>query len=190
MNSESYERPNFGYQLRNPYLASADEAGGDTFNSWVRSPDDNGYNSGYDFGYQPTPSFTGGTDGMSLGLEQDGGQPGMAMQQPEMAMQQPGMEEMAMQQPPAQSMEGDELVQEVTQALQQGADPQAVMEELVQLGISQEEASQLIGSIMQQMQGQGQQMQMAQYGNMEQVYDVDDNVMEKLIAAGAGIEII
>jgi len=119
-----------------------------------------------------------------------GGQPEMAMQQPEMAMQQPGMEEMAMQQPAAQSMQGDELVQEVTKVLQQGADPQAVMEELVQLGISQEEASQLIGSIMQQLQGQGQQMQMAQYGNMEQVYDVDDNVMEKLIAAGAGIEII
>jgi hypothetical protein len=119
-----------------------------------------------------------------------GGQPEMAMQQPEMAMQQPGMEEMAMQQPPAQSMQGDELVQEVTKVLQQGADPQTVMEELVQLGVSEEEASQLINSIMQQLQGQGQQMQMARYGNMEQVYDVDDNVMEKLIAAGAGIEII
>lgn len=46
----------------------------------------------------------------------------------------------------------EEMVMQVAQALQQGADPQEVLQQLIQAGIPEEQAIQLIEGIMQQMQ--------------------------------------
>ena len=70
----------------------------------------------------------------TLVQEQTGGQPG----QPGQA-QQGGQEE--------------QLLQQVMQALQQGAKPQEVLQQLVKMGLPEEQAAQLIQGIMQQMQG-------------------------------------
>ncbi len=51
----------------------------------------------------------------------------------------------------------EQMIQQVAQALSQGADPQEVLQQLVQMGMPQEEATQLIQGIMQQMQGAQQQ---------------------------------
>lgn len=47
----------------------------------------------------------------------------------------------------------EQLLQQVMQALQQGAKPQEVLQQLVKMGLPEEQAAQLIQGIMQQMQG-------------------------------------
>jgi hypothetical protein len=68
---------------------------------------------------------------------------------------QPGMEE-------EQGMEGagqeQQMMQEVAQMLQQGADPQQVIQQLVQMGVPQDQAVQMVQAIMQQMQGSTPQL--------------------------------
>jgi hypothetical protein len=49
--------------------------------------------------------------------------------------------------------EGDEVIQQIAQALQKGAKPEKILEELVKMGVSQEEAAQVIQAVMKQMQG-------------------------------------
>lgn len=67
-------------------------------------------------------------------------------------MQQGG--EMAQEQPvpQEQSSQQDQIIQFVAQSLQQGADPQQILEQLVNSGIPQDQATQLIEGIMQQLQ--------------------------------------
>jgi transcriptional regulator CtsR len=68
---------------------------------------------------------------------------------------QPGTEE-------EQGMEGagqeQQMMQEVAQMLQQGADPQQVIQQLVQMGVPQDQAVQMVQAIMQQMQGSTPQL--------------------------------
>ena len=106
-------------------------------------------------------------------------------------MQQPSPEEMAMMQqgqPAPEQGDGDQMaqiVQQVGQALQQGAQPEevigqllqkqvppeAIAQILVQAGIPQEEVEQLLSSVMQQMQGSQEEVPMAQYGRNMNGYD-------------------
>nr|DAJ54827.1 MAG TPA: YkuD-like protein [Caudoviricetes sp.] len=88
------------------------------------------------------------------GHYQDGGiQPGMEEQ---MEGQMSNPQEEGMEQQGGGQME--QIMQEVAQAIQQGADPQQIVQQLVQMGIPQEQAIQLVQTVMQQMQG-GQQQQ-------------------------------
>ena len=48
-----------------------------------------------------------------------------------------------------------QLMQQIAQALQQGADPQQIMQQLVEMGIPEQQAQQMIQSVMEQMQQQG-----------------------------------
>ena len=75
----------------------------------------------------------------------------------------PGMEENQMLNPQEQGMEqqgGQEqqIMQEVAQMLQQGADPQQVIQQLVQMGVPEDQAVQMVESVMQQMQGSTPQL--------------------------------
>ena len=65
----------------------------------------------------------------------------------------------------------EQLMQKVAQALQQGANPKEIMQQLIQMGMSQEQAGTLIQVIMQQVQGGQQQaspIPRAQYGLRQQ----------------------
>ena len=53
----------------------------------------------------------------------------------------------------------EEMVMQVAQALQQGADPQEVLQQLLQMGVPEEQAIQLIEGIMQQMQQESPQQE-------------------------------
>lgn len=53
----------------------------------------------------------------------------------------------------------EQMIQQVAQALSQGVNPQEILQQLVQMGVPQEEATQLIEGIMQQMQGAQQTTQ-------------------------------
>ena len=53
----------------------------------------------------------------------------------------------------------EEMVMQVAQALQQGADPQEVLQQLLQMGLEESEAIQLIEGIMQQMQQEAPQQE-------------------------------
>lgn len=75
----------------------------------------------------------------------------------------PGIEENQMLNPQEQGMEqqgGQEqqIMQEVAQMLQQGADPQQVIQQLVQMGVPEDQAVQMVESVMQQMQGSTPQL--------------------------------
>jgi len=58
----------------------------------------------------------------------------------------------------------DQMMQQVAQALQGGAPPEEVLQQLVQAGVPQEQATQIIQGIMQQLQGQQQEQQVMQRG--------------------------
>ena len=60
---------------------------------------------------------------------------------------------------PPQQDQGQNMAQQVAQALQGGADPQQVLQQLVQSGIPQDQATQLITSMLQQLQGAPQEEQ-------------------------------
>lgn len=65
-----------------------------------------------------------------------------------------------------------QIVQQVAQMLQQGADPQQVMQQLVKMGIPSEQAEQLLTAVMQQMQAamaEQEQMQDEDMGGQEQM---------------------
>jgi hypothetical protein len=53
----------------------------------------------------------------------------------------------------------EEMIMQVAQALQQGADPQEVLQQLLQMGLEESEAIQLIEGIMQQMQQESPQQE-------------------------------
>ena len=53
----------------------------------------------------------------------------------------------------------EEMIMQVAQALQQGADPQEVLQQLLQMGLEESEAIQLIEGIMQQMQQEAPQQE-------------------------------
>jgi hypothetical protein len=74
---------------------------------------------------------------------------------------QPGMEEEQMMMEGSQEEQGggdqmQAIAQEVASMLQQGADPQQILQQLVQAGVPEEQAAQIIQMVMGQMQG-GQQ---------------------------------
>jgi hypothetical protein len=116
-------------------------------------------------------------------------------------MQQQMMQEQQMQQAPQEQMQeqgGQEqmmqMVQQVMQAIMQGANPEEIMQQLVQSGIPPEQAQQIIQVAMQEaqaqqqqqpMQGQEQQMMqpqqaMAQGGMMPQQEGVATQIAEQL----------
>ena len=74
-------------------------------------------------------------------------------------------------QPQQQGGQGNEIMQQVAQALQQGAPPEEIMGQLVQMGMPEEQAQQIIGVVMQQVQGQGNVPQMGIGGTVNQGID-------------------
>lgn len=103
------------------------------------------------------------------------------------------------QQAPQQGggIDPQQVMQMVAEMLQQGAQPEQVMQELVQGGVPQEMAQQIIQQVMQQMQGAQQQPQQGPpAGNMMRsgglvrgsVHDVGKDDVQSLINAGYKIE--
>ena len=80
---------------------------------------------------------------------------------------------MAGQMPPQEEQQGgqeQQLMMQVAEALQGGADPNQILQQLVEMGITAEQATQLIESIMQQMQG-GEQAPQEQ-APQEEMYEM------------------
>lgn len=103
----------------------------------------------------------------------NGGYPHRRLRRAQDGMQQPSEEEMMMmQQQQAQQQGGQEMMQQISQALEQGAQPEQIIGQLIQqqvppqeimqifaqLGMPQEEIGGIIQSVMQEMQGGQQQM--------------------------------
>lgn len=79
------------------------------------------------------------------------------------------MAEGGMMQDPSQGGGQDEqkqIVMQIAQALQQGAQPEQVMQQLVQMGMPQEQAMQIVQAVIQQMQGGAQQPPMRYGGGL------------------------
>jgi len=79
---------------------------------------------------------------------------------------------------PQQDQQQEQMVQQIAEALQQGTNPQKIVEALMQNGIDAEQAKGIVSAVMQQLQGGGQQnnqMPMAQYGDYvtEEMYAFD-----------------
>ena len=72
-----------------------------------------------------------------------------------------GMEEGGYYQDGGQQDQMQQVVQMVAEAMQQGADPRQILDQLIQMGMSQEQATMLIQQVANQLQGQsGQEEQM------------------------------
>jgi len=96
---------------------------------------------------------------------------------------QPGMEEEQMMMEGSQEEQGggdqmQAIAQEVASMLQQGADPQQILQQLVQAGVPEEQAAQIIQMVMGQMQG-GQQEATPQLGQGGQMIKRADGSYSK-----------
>lgn len=76
---------------------------------------------------------------------------GQLSEQEEMGMAQMGM------QAPQQGGQQEQLMQMVAQALQQGASPEEIMQKLVEMGIPEEQAMQVVQMVAEQLQGGGEE---------------------------------
>jgi len=132
-----------------------------------------------------------------VGRYQDGG--GMSPDQAAMMAQQQGQQAAPQQGPPQQGggIDPQQVMQEVAQMLQQGAQPEQIMQQLAKEGIPQDVAQQIIQQVMQQMQGgQGQQQAAPQQGQMAYggtyskggEYDMSHEQVQDLINKGYKIE--
>jgi hypothetical protein len=119
----------------------------------------------------------------------------MMMQQQEAAQQPQG----------AGGGQEEQIIQAVAEMIQQGAQPQEILQQLVQAGVPQEMAVQVIQMVMEQMQGGAQQMTpeqappmpMQKYGGSKKrnsmvgrEMDVTPQQMEELRRKGVKFEII
>lgn len=110
------------------------------------------------------------------GFFQEGGmQPGMEEEQMMMEGSQEGQGEVP-QQGGGDQMQA--IAQEVAGMLQQGADPQQILQQLVQAGIPEDQATQIIQMVMEQMQG-GQQEATPQLGQGGQMIKRADGSYSK-----------
>jgi len=75
----------------------------------------------------------------------------------------------------------------VAEMLQQGAQPDQIMQQLVQMGVPPEMAQQVIEQVMQQMQG-GQEQAPEQQFQVGGEYNLSHNDIQKLIQQGYQIE--
>ena len=87
---------------------------------------------------------------------------GQLSEQEEMGMAQMGM------QAPQQGGQQEQLMQMVAQALQQGASPEQIMQKLVEMGLPEEQAMQLVQMVAEQMQGGEEQAQQQMPPEMQQ----------------------
>jgi hypothetical protein len=87
---------------------------------------------------------------------------GQLSEQEEMSMAQMGM------QAPQQGGQQEQLMQMVAQALQQGASPEQIMQKLVEMGLPEEQAMQLVQMVAEQMQGGEEQAQQQMPPEMQQ----------------------
>lgn len=71
----------------------------------------------------------------------------------------------------------EQILQQVAQMLQQGAQPEEVLAQLVEMGMSEQEAAQMIQMVMQQMQG-GQGQPMMQSGGQMSNMDFLNSIMQ------------
>lgn len=106
----------------------------------------------------PEEELQGAIEQMVQALQQGGGgQPqqegGMEPQQQEPMMQMGGA-----------TGQGNDMMQQIAQALQQGAQPEEVLQQLVQAGMPEQEATQVLQQLMSQMQGGSQQPTMRSGG--------------------------
>ena len=107
------------------------------------------------------------------GISPERAQQLMSMQQGGMQSQQEEMQEGQMSNPQEEQgeMAPEEIFQMVAQALQSGADPNEVAQQLLQMGVPQEAIQQIIQEVVGQLQGQPEQMegQMPQEQEMGQL---------------------
>jgi hypothetical protein len=113
--------------------------------------------------------------------------------------QEGGMQEEMQPQPQQAQPDPQQIMEGVATMLQQGAQPEQIAQQLVQMGIPQEQVMQIIQAVMQQMQGgQEQAMQPAmRYGGYamggyqdEDSYedDLDEDEIEELKRQGYNVE--
>jgi hypothetical protein len=113
--------------------------------------------------------------------------------------QEGGMQEEMQPQPQQAQPDPQQIMEGVATMLQQGAQPEQIAQQLVQMGIPQEQVMQIIQAVMQQMQGgQEQAMQPAmRYGGYamggyqdDESYedDLDENEIEELKRQGYNVE--
>lgn len=99
--------------------------------------------------------------------------PGQLSDAEAMGMAQMGMPmpQQAQQQPPQQGGQQEQLIQMVAQALQQGASPEEIMQKLVEMGIPEDQAMQVVQMVAEQLQGSQEQMpdEMEQQMSMAQM---------------------
>jgi len=81
---------------------------------------------------------------------------GQLTEQEEMGMAQMGMQA-PQQGAPQQGGQQEQLMQMVAQALQQGASPEEIMQKLVEMGIPEEQAMQVVQMVAEQLQGGGEE---------------------------------
>jgi len=74
-----------------------------------------------------------------------------------------------------QDQQQEQMVQQIAEALQQGANPQKVVEALMQNGIDAEQAKGIVSAVMQQLQGQTPMAQDGEYVS-EEMYAVDPSI--------------
>ena len=92
---------------------------------------------------------------------------GQLSEQEEMGMAQMGMQA-PQQGAPQQGGQQEQLMQMVAQALQQGASPEQIMQKLVEMGLPEEQAMQLVQMVAEQMQGGEEQAQQQMPPEMQQ----------------------
>jgi hypothetical protein len=128
---------------------------------------------------------------------------GMSPEEQQMMMMQ--QQEAAQQPQGAGGGQEEQIIQAVAEMIQQGAQPQEILQQLVQAGVPQEMAVQVIQMVMEQMQGGAQQMTpeqappmpMQKYGGSKKrnsmvgrEMDVTPQQMEELRRKGVKFEII
>jgi len=87
---------------------------------------------------------------------------------------QEGGQEMPAQQPQDQGNQMGQVVAQIAEALQQGANPEEILQQLIQMGVPEQEASQMIQMVMQQMQ----QSQGAQQAPPQQEQEMQQQTMK------------
>lgn len=102
-------------------------------------------------------------------------------------MEQQMMEQQGAPQQQGQQIDPQQLMQMVAEMLQQGAQPDQIMQQLVQMGVPPEMAQQVIEQVMQQMRG-GQEQAPEQQFQVGGEYNLSHNDIQKLIQQGYQIE--
>lgn len=114
---------------------------------------------------------------------------GQLTEEEEMGMAQMGMQAPQQAAPQQGGGQEDQIIQMVAQALQQGASPEEVMQKLVEIGVPEEQAMQIVQMVAEQMQGGQQQApeQMPQEMSQEMAQGMPQEMGQQMPMAQMGM---